>query len=68
MKLKEITELKSKSQAELEGLLVEKRKKLHELNLNLAAGKVKNIGDLREVKKYIARAMTFLKQIELKDK
>jgi len=62
MKLKEIQELKNKAVGELENLLVEKRKKLHELNLDLAAGKVKNIGELREVKKYIARVMTFLNQ------
>lgn len=62
MKIKEIRELKNKGVGELESLLVEKRKKLHELNLDLAAGKVKNIGELREVKKYIARIMTFLKQ------
>ena len=62
MKLKEIGELKNKAVGELENLLVEKKKKLHELNLDLAAGKVKNIGELREVKKYIARVMTFLNQ------
>jgi len=68
MKIKEIAELKNKGVGELEGLLAEKKKKLHELNLDLAAGKVKNIGELREVKKYIARVMTFLRQSPLDKK
>ncbi len=66
MKLKEIQELKNKGVGELESLLVEKKKKLHELNLDLAAGKVKNIGELREVKKFIARVMTFKNQLKSK--
>lgn len=66
MKLKEIQELKNKGLGELESLLVEKKKKLHELNLDLAAGKVKNIGELREVKKFIARVMTFKNQLKSK--
>ena len=66
MKLKEIQELKNKGIGELESLLVEKKKKLHELNLDLAAGKVKNIGELREVKKFIARVMTFKNQLKSK--
>lgn len=66
MKLKEIQELKNKGVGELENLLAEKRKKLHELNLDLVAGKVKNIGELREVKKIIARIMTFLNEAKRK--
>lgn len=66
MKLKELQDLKNKGVGELENLLAEKRKKLHELNLDLAAGKVKNIAELREVKKYIARVLTFLRATKQK--
>lgn len=62
MKLREIQEMKRKSSAELLKLVKDGRERLRVLKFDLAAGKVKNVGELRETKKAIARAMTFLKQ------
>lgn len=60
MKRKEIQELKTKSDLELQKLLRESREKLQALRFNLAAGKVKNVKELKFLKKYIARILTFL--------
>ena len=49
-------------QRELQRILREKREKLRELRFNLAAGKVKNVSEIRETKKDIARILTILKQ------
>ncbi len=62
MKYKDIQELKKKSAADLAHLVKESRTRLRALRFDLAAGKVKNVAELREVKKTIARALTFLKQ------
>jgi ribosomal protein L29 len=59
MKTRDIQELKNKSAAELERMAKEGRAKLHSLQLDLAAGKVKNVSSLRALKKDIARMMTF---------
>ena len=50
------------SQKELQQTLMEKREKLRSLRFDLAAGKVKNIRQIREIKKDIARILTLLKQ------
>ncbi|MFQ5753499.1 MAG: 50S ribosomal protein L29 [bacterium] len=60
MKRKDIQELKTKPLPELEKLLRENRERLRQLKVNLAAGKVKNIGELRELKKNVARILTFI--------
>ena len=60
MKTREIKELKNKSAADLEKSVRENREKLRNLRLDLAAGKVKNVGELRVVRKSIARLLTFL--------
>ncbi|MEK7546831.1 MAG: 50S ribosomal protein L29 [Patescibacteria group bacterium] len=61
MKRKEITELKNKPLAELEKFVKDSREKLRVLKFDLAAGKVKNVKDLRSLKKDIARTITFIK-------
>jgi ribosomal protein L29 len=61
MKTREIQELKNKSAAELEKMMKEGRAKLHSMQLDLVAGKVKNVSLLRALKKDIARMMTFVK-------
>ncbi len=66
MKLRDIQELKKKPAAELELLVKESRTRLRALRFDLAAGKVKNVAELREVRKTIARALTFLKQGQAK--
>ncbi len=49
-------------QGELQRILREKREKLREFRFNLAGGKVKNVSEIRETKKDIARILTLLKQ------
>ncbi|MDP3948375.1 MAG: 50S ribosomal protein L29 [bacterium] len=61
MKKKEITEFKNKPLAELEKFVRDSKEKLRTLKFDLAAGKVKNVKDLRMLKKDIARALTFIK-------
>jgi large subunit ribosomal protein L29 len=57
-----ITELRQKSLSELQKLLIESRERLRELRFDLAAGKVKNIREIRKVKRNIARILTLLNQ------
>lgn len=60
MKKKEIQELKNKQEGELMRLVREKSDELRVLRFDLAAGKVKDISKIREARKLIARASTFL--------
>ena len=62
MKKKEVQELKNKTPEELRKMVVDDTDKLRALRFDLAAGKVKNVGGLHEVRKRIARAKTFLTQ------
>lgn len=55
-----IGEINKKSSSDLQKLLAERREKLRQLRFDLAAGKVKNIREIREVKKDIARILTVL--------
>lgn len=61
MKKKEIGEFKNKPLAELEKFVRDSKEKLRAMKFDLAAGKVKNVKDLRMLKKDIARALTFIK-------
>lgn len=61
MKKREFEEIKSKTETELLGSLGESREKLRVLKFDLAAGKVKNIRQIRELKKNVARLLTLLK-------
>ena len=56
-----IRELRKKSEKELQEILVNLRNKLRELRFNLVGGKVKNIKEIHQTKKDIARALTLLK-------
>lgn len=58
-KIREFTRI---AKGELQRILQEKREKLREFRFNLAAGKVKNVREIRETKKDIARILTILKQ------
>lgn len=64
MKKKEIIELKAKPLAELLKLLREGRERLRVLKFDLAAGKVKNVKELRKLHKDIARILTFIRIIK----
>ncbi|OGZ23756.1 MAG: 50S ribosomal protein L29 [Candidatus Nealsonbacteria bacterium RIFCSPLOWO2_01_FULL_41_9] len=57
------SELKQKSQEELAKILQDSREKLQQLRFDLSAGKVKNVREIRSIKKEIARILTLLKQI-----
>ena len=57
-----IQEINKKSNSELQKMLAEKREKLRQLRFNLAAGKVKNIREIRETKKDIAKILTCLRK------
>jgi large subunit ribosomal protein L29 len=55
-------ELRQKSEAELKKLLQEKRERLRALRFDLVSGKVKNVREIRETKKDIARILTLLNE------
>lgn len=56
----EISELKNKEASELQKLLEEKKEHLRQLRFDLVSGKVKNISDLRNTRKDIARISTMM--------
>lgn len=60
MKRKEVDQLKNKSEAELKTQTVSLRDNLWNLKKDVAAGKVKNASQMRQMKKDIARTLTFL--------
>ncbi|MFH0890944.1 MAG: 50S ribosomal protein L29 [Candidatus Liptonbacteria bacterium] len=62
MKLRDIQDLKNKPLAEQEKILKEQRERLRTLKFDLVAGKVKNVSELRAVRKNIARLLTFVHQ------
>jgi ribosomal protein L29 len=68
MSTKETQAMKQKSAAELEKGLRDSRGKLRNLKLDLMAGKVKNVGDIRLVRKDIARMLTFLNAAKRQEK
>lgn len=49
------------SKQELKNLLPHKKERLRELRFDLVAGKMKNVREIREIKKDIARILTFMK-------
>jgi large subunit ribosomal protein L29 len=62
MKKKDIQELKHRTPAELTAQIKETEEKLRTLRFDLAAGKVKDITQIHEAKKKIARMKTFIHQ------
>jgi len=54
MKSKELEKLKSKNQDELKEDLGNHRERLWQLSVDLRAGKVKNVREIRQIKKTIA--------------
>ena len=55
-------ELRQKPKAELEKLLGDWRGRLRQFRFDLATGKIKNVREIRQTKKNIARILTLLKQ------
>ncbi len=54
-------ELRKKTKKELNRSLREKRERLRQLRFDLTSGKVKNVREIRAIKKDIARILTILK-------
>jgi len=57
-----ISEFKQKSKKELQRLLQNNQDKLRQLRFDLTSGKVKNVREIRQIKKDIARILTILCQ------
>jgi ribosomal protein L29 len=55
-----IKEIKKKAEAELVKDITEYRDRLWSLKRDLAAGKIKNVREIKSIKKSIARALTFI--------
>ncbi len=55
------SELRQKTKAELQKTLQGNQEKLRQLRFDLAAGKVKNVREIRKIKKDIAKILTILK-------
>ena len=55
------SELRQKSKSELQRLLRELQEKLRQFRFDLASGKVKNVREIREIRKDIARILTILR-------
>lgn len=53
-------ELKQKPKEELRKILLENRERLRVLRFNLLSGKVKNVKEIRGIKKDIARILSLL--------
>lgn len=60
MKHNEFKQLKEKAVAELQKDLKSYQEKLRDLKLDLAAGKVKNIKEIKNTKKIVAKIMTII--------
>ena len=61
MKKKDFQDSKNKTIADLERDLAHHREKLNSLRWDLAQGKVKNIREMRRLKKTIAQILTLIK-------
>ena len=55
-----LSELRRKSKDELKKILQDNREKTRQLRFDLSAGKVKNVREIRHIKKEIAQALTLL--------
>ncbi|MEX0870112.1 MAG: 50S ribosomal protein L29 [Candidatus Spechtbacterales bacterium] len=61
-----IKELRQKSDKELEKMLQDKKARIVELKMNIASGNVKNVKEMRGVKKDIARILTIFEEKKAK--
>lgn len=55
-------DLRKKGKEELEKLLKEQREKLAKLKFDLSLGKLKNVREIKQTKKDIARILTILRE------
>lgn len=59
-----ISELRQRSENELSRMLQENRERLRSLRFDLISGKVKNVREIRKIKKDTARILTILKNLK----
>ncbi|MEK7482075.1 MAG: 50S ribosomal protein L29 [Patescibacteria group bacterium] len=64
MKKSDFQQLKTKPLPELAKQLEEYREKLRTLQFDLAQGKVKNVSEIKKIKKAIARILTIINKIQ----
>ncbi len=57
-----ISELRQRSKIELARQLQDEKEKMRQLRFDLIAGRVKNVREIRIIKKDIARILTILKE------
>lgn len=62
MKKNNLQELRNKPLAELEKFIKDGREKVRSMKFDLAAGKVKNVKELKKIKKEVARILTIIKE------
>jgi len=62
------SELRQKTNIDLKQMLEDKQRALATLNFDLASGKIKNIKELRQGRRQIARILTIMRELELKAK
>ncbi len=60
MKKKELEQLRKKPVIELQKKVQENKEKLWQLKVDLVAGKVKNVKEIRNLKKEISQMLTFI--------
>lgn len=68
MKRNEIKQLKNKTRQELLNDFKKHQERLWKIKVDLAAGKVKNIGEIKELKKMIARIYTIFNNNQMYEK
>ena len=56
------TKLKKKTNKDLNKLLLKNKERLRSLRFDLASGRVKNVREIRNLKKDIARILTLIKK------
>jgi large subunit ribosomal protein L29 len=64
----DLTELRQKSKNELKKTLQGSQERLRQLRFDLAAGKIKNVREIRKIKKEIARILTLLNEQRTRNK
>jgi large subunit ribosomal protein L29 len=57
-------ELRKKDRKELEKTVLDLRKKLSDLRFNFSSNKLKNVKEISNLKKEVARILTILKEVK----
>lgn len=57
-----VLEIRQKPKEELQKVIKDYREKLRGLRFDLASGKVKNVREIRNIRKDVARILTILKE------